>query len=200
MSISLDDRQISAAHQFDSRVVAEQVMAAVAGGDRRAFGQLYDEFAPRVYAVCRAVLRDDAHAEEVSQEVFLKIWELAERYNPNRGTVASWIAMLAHSMAVNRVRSVEAARSRDQKFAVQSHCGEAIDGVSDELLRRAEQDEVRTALRTLTAVQHEAIMLAFYLRHTHVEMSQILGIPLGTVKSRIHDGLGRLRHSLVDVD
>jgi RNA polymerase sigma-70 factor (ECF subfamily) len=199
LSTLLGDRQSPISRPIDSQAAAALLMADIAGGDRLAFARLYDSSAGRVYALCRAVIRDDAHAEEVAQEVFLKVWELAGRYDPSRGTVAGWVAMLAHSLAVNRVRSTEAARNRDQKFAVLSHCVGALDEVSDELLRRAEGDQVRTALAQLGELQHEAIVLAFYQYRTHVEMSRILGIPLGTVKSRIHDGLRRLRSSLVAI-
>ena len=197
LTATIDAIRIPAAPGVTSQARSARLIADVAGGDRDAFAELYDLFASRIYTVCWTVLRDSTHAEEVSQEAFLKVWELAGRYDPKRGTVVCWMSMLAHSLAVGRVRHTEATRNRDLKFAVHSQHGAPTDSVGDELVRRAEYDQVRSALHGLSELQHEAILLAFYHDHTHVEMSNILGVPLGTVKSRIHDGLRRLRATLV---
>jgi RNA polymerase sigma-70 factor (ECF subfamily) len=168
------------------------VMIRVARGDDAAFAALYDALAPLVLGVCRRVLRDPAEAEEVAQEAFLEIWRTATRFDPARGSVRAWCVSIAHARAVDRVRSSERRRAREDK--VMRPDPDPGDVVSEEATTRLEAERVRRALQALPGRQRESLVLAYYGGHTHTEISDMLGVPLGTVKTRIRDAIGRLRH------
>jgi RNA polymerase sigma-70 factor (ECF subfamily) len=175
--------------------VAERLIERVAAGDRAAFAELFDEFAPRAFRRIRAVLRDTAQSEEVMQEVFLEIWQQAARFEPGRGSVAGWILTRAHARAVDRVRSAEADRARDTRFGLRDF-EPGYDSVAETVELRLESERVVRALAQLSELQREALVLAFAGNLTHVEVAERLQVPLGTVKSRIHDGLRQLRRML----
>ncbi len=167
------------------------LVARTARGDDQAFEQLYDLLSSTVYGVCRRVLRDPAESEEVAQEVLLELWRNASRYDPSRAGVRSWAVMVAHSRAVDRVRSSERRKAREEATALPEP--PAVDEVSEAAVSAFEVRRVRKAMAELSDVQRESVRLAFYGGHTHREVAALLGIPLGTVKTRIRDGLGRLR-------
>ena len=167
------------------------LVARTARGDEQAYEKLYDLLSATVYGMCRRVLRDPAESEEVAQEVLLEIWRTATRYDPSRAGVRSWAVMIAHSRAVDRVRSSERRRAREEATALPEP--PAIDEVSEAAVSAFEVRRVRKAMAELSDVQRESVRLAFYGGHTHTEVATLLGIPLGTVKTRIRDGLGRLR-------
>ena len=173
----------------------EQVLARVARGDEAAFEVLYDRFAPAVYGMVRSVLRDPAQSEEVAQEVLVEIWRTAARFDSGRGSTRSWIFTMARRRAVDRVRSAQAAGARELRAAAGSGSTE-YDEVSEEVEIRLEQQQVRRCLGGLTDLQREAVDLAFYRGYTHREVSELLTVPLGTVKTRLRDGLIRLRDCL----
>lgn len=177
---------------------SEDLLVAVAGGDREAFAALYDRLVSSVFAVCRRVLRDPAMAEEVSQEVLVEVWKKAARFDPDRGSAAAWVTTLAHRRAVDRVRSEQASRDRDERVSQRDH-RPAFDSVADEVEVRLEHWQVRQALADLTDRQREAIELAYYQGHTYRDVAKVLGIPEGTAKSRLRDGLARLRTALEDL-
>lgn len=168
-------------------------MVAVAAGDQVAFARLYDELSSTVFGVVRRVVRDPAQAEEVTQEVFVEIWRQAGRFDGTRANPRTWAVMIAHRRAVDRVRSEQAHRDRHEKLAVVEPASAGPDEVAVE---RTERDRAREALETLSGVQREAIELAFYDGLTHVEIAERLDVALGTVKTRIRDGLLRLRGAL----
>jgi RNA polymerase sigma-70 factor (ECF subfamily) len=176
------------------------LIQCVATGDQVAFAELYDLIIGRVHSVVVSVLRDAAQAEEVTQEVMVEIWRQAPRFDPGRGSVRTWAATMAHRRAVDRVRSSQAARNRDQA-EVERSAAEAAprDVVSEQF--EASQDRVRVnaALRELSDTQRESIQLAYFDGHTYSEVAEILATPEGTVKTRIRDGLIRLR-SMLEVD
>lgn len=171
----------------------ETDLAAVAAGDQTAFARLYDELAPTVFGVVRRVLRDPAQAEEVTQEVFVEIWRQAARFDASRAQPRTWAVMIAHRRAVDRVRSEQAHRDRHEKLTV---IDVAPEGPDDVAVQRSEQVRARAALDTLSGVQRQAIELAFYDGLTHVEIAERLDVALGTVKTRIRDGLLRLRGAM----
>ncbi len=173
----------------------EQLLAAVAGGDHAAFEQLYDRMSAAVFGLVRRVLRDPAQSEEVTQEVFLEVWRAAPAYDPARGAPAAWILTMAHRRAVDRVRSAQAAVDREL-VAAHRDTERPYDVVGETVETRLEHQDVRVALGSLTDLQRQAVQLAFYGGYTHTEVSELLGVPLGTVKTRIRDGLIRLRDTL----
>ncbi|MFJ7419847.1 sigma-70 family RNA polymerase sigma factor [Streptomyces uncialis] len=173
----------------------EELIGLVVRGDQEAFARLYDITAGPVLGVARAVLRDPAQSEEVAQEVLTEVWRTAARYRRDRGQVMNWVLTLAHRRAVDRVRSVEASAARDDKAARLDHTPE-YDQVEEEVQTRLEREQVRRCLRTLTEVQRESVTLAYYRGLTHREISDVLTTPLGTVKTRLRDGLIRLRDCL----
>lgn len=173
----------------------ETLVESVARGDTDAFGRLYDAVAASVLGVARAVLRDVAQSEEVAQEVLVEVWRTAPRYRPERGTALNWILTLAHRRAIDRVRSVEAAAARDHKAALLDQMPE-YDEVSEQVENRLEREQVRRCLRTLTELQRQSVTLAYYRGLTYREVAAQLSLPLGTVKTRLRDGLIRLRDCL----
>lgn len=162
-----------------------------ATGDQAAFADFYDEVSPAVFGTTLKVLRNQALAEEVTQDVFLELWRLAPRYDRSKGSPAVWACTIAHRRAVDRVRSVEAARARDQadaRLAVVDH-----DEVVDEVTSSLDRSDVSAALAQLSEAQREAVALAYYGGHTYREVAELLDLPEGTIKSRIRDALIRLR-------
>ncbi len=144
---------------------------------------------------CRAVLRDQAQSEEVTQEVLVEVWRTAPRYRRDRGTAVNWILTLAHRRAVDRVRSADAAAARDHKAALLDRLPE-YDEVAERVEASLEREQVRRCLRTLTELQRQSVTLAYYRGLTYREVAEALALPLGTVKTRLRDGLIRLRDCL----
>lgn len=175
----------------EEQELLKALVARTALGDELAYEQLYDLVAATVYGVCRRVLRDPAESEEVAQEVLLEMWRTASRYDPSRAGVRSWAVMIAHSRAVDRVRSSERRKAREEATALPEP--PAVDEVSEAAVSAFEVRRVRRAMAELSDVQRESVRLAFYGGHTHTEVAALLGVPLGTVKTRIRDGLTRLR-------
>ena len=173
----------------------EDLLALVARGDRAAFDRLYDRYADAVYGLVRRVLRDPAQSEEVTQEVLVDLWRTATSFDPERGSASTWVMTIAHRRAVDRVRSAQASTLRDTRVAL---LGEepAYDIVAETVEHRMESEQVVRALKDLTDLQREAVTLAFYGGYTHVQIADLLGVPLGTVKTRIRDGLIRMRDRL----
>jgi RNA polymerase sigma-70 factor (ECF subfamily) len=138
------------------------------------------------------VLRDPAQAEEVTQEVFLEIWRTATRFDPTRGKAMTWVMTMAHARAVDRVRASQASTDRDVKVG-QRNYDTAYDQVSEAVESRFEQVQVRRCLGGLTDLQRESVTLAYYGGYTYNQVAELLSVPLGTVKTRLRDGLIRMR-------
>ncbi|MEU6486798.1 sigma-70 family RNA polymerase sigma factor [Streptomyces sp. NPDC046887] len=169
-----------------------EVLGQVAGGDKEAFSTLYDALAGPVFGLVLRVLRDPAQSEEVAQEVMVEVWRSAARYQADRGSVMSWVMTMAHRRAVDRVRSEQAASDREQRSAQRERMP-AYDEVSEEVAVRLESEQVRRCLGSLTDLQRQAVTLAYYRGYTYREVAASLSAPLGTVKTRLRDGLIRLR-------
>ncbi|MEX2325028.1 MAG: sigma-70 family RNA polymerase sigma factor [Nitriliruptoraceae bacterium] len=163
--------------------------------DDAAFARVYDAFLPAVTATVLAVVRDRAMAEEVAQEVMLEAWSKADRFDPARGSARAWLLTLAKRRAVDRVRSEQASRNRDDRVA-RREVAVNIDHVADAVELRLDHWQVRQALETLTQRQREAIELAYFEGHTYRDVAVVLGIPEGTAKSRLRDALQRLHAAL----
>lgn len=173
----------------------EALLLAVARGDQAAFAALYDRVGSLVHGIVRRVVRDPAQSEEVTQEVMVEVWRTAVRFDPDRGSARTWILTMAHRRAIDRVRSEQASRNRTQRVAGQQHARD-FDEVSERVEVAFEHEQVRTALSTLTDLQRQAVELAYYQGYTYREVAELLDTPLGTVKTRMRDGLIRLRDAL----
>jgi RNA polymerase sigma-70 factor (ECF subfamily) len=170
------------------------LLTHVARGDQSAFEQVYDEVSGPVYGLALRIVRDPAQSEEVAQEVLVDVWRTASRYEPGRGSAMSWVMMLAHRRAVDRVRSAQASAEREQRAGREA--GPAYDEVAENVQVNLEREQVRRCLSTLTETQRESITLAYYAGYTYREVGELLKVPLGTIKTRMRDGLIRLRDCL----
>ena len=178
----------------DSNDDLATLMQRAGRGDQAVFAELYDRLAPLVFGVVVKVVRDPAQSEEVAQEVFVELWRLAARFDGSKGAVRTWAATLAHRRAIDRVRSEQAARDRNQRdfsSAVADH-----DDVAGQVESSLDRARVRRALERLPPLQRESLELAYYGGHTYREVAVLLGVAEGTVKTRIRDAMIRLRDEL----
>jgi RNA polymerase sigma-70 factor (ECF subfamily) len=176
-------------------VSQSDLLGLVAEGDQTAFGELYDQLSARVLGLVRRLLKDHAQSEEVTQEIFLEVWQNAQRYDPAKGSATTWILTMAHRRAVDRIRSSQATRNRDARIGLRDLDVE-YDSVSESVEVRVENDRVGQALQRLTQLQRQAVTLAYYGGYSHGEVAEMLKIPVGTVKTRLRDGMIRLRDEL----
>lgn len=169
-----------------------ELLERIARGDQDAFARLYDLLSPRVFGLIMRVLVDRSQSEEVLQEVFLEIWQSAARFTPKRGQGRSWVLTIAHRRAVDRVRSSQASSDRDVRAGFRD-LDVPHDGVVEQVELRIEGRKVVAALATLPEPQREALTLAYFGGYSQSEIAALVGAPLGTVKTRMRDGLSRLR-------
>ena len=168
-----------------------ELLLSVARGDESAFSAVYDQMGAAVYGLARRVIRDPSRAEEISQEVFLQVWKTAARFDPERGQGKSWILTLAHRRAVDAVRHDQAAANRDRKYDWSG--GPDYDQVEEEVTINLEHEQVRHCMGGLTDLQREAVHLAYYKGFTYAEVAKVLDVNPATIKTRMRDGLVRLR-------
>ena len=185
------DEGVPAAPAVDLGALLKQA----ARGDQEAFARLYDATAARAYGLALRVVRDPAQAEEVTQEAFLEIWRMSTRFDPAKGSAPAWMLTIVHRKAVDRVRSAEASTRRDNTYHDQNQSVDH-DATADAAHASMEARRVRQALGSLTAVQREALELAYFGGYTHTEVASMLDLPVGTAKTRIRDGLIRLRDTM----
>jgi RNA polymerase sigma-70 factor (ECF subfamily) len=168
--------------------------AALGDGSQEALAEVYNRHSGAVHGLARRILRDETLAEEITQEVFLRLWNNPEKFDPARGALRSFLLSHTHGRSVDLIRSESARRTREDKDA-RLATGRS-DNVEDEVWDMALADQIKTALSTLGDGERRAIELAYFGGHTYREVAELLGEAEGTVKSRIRSGLKRLRMSL----
>jgi RNA polymerase sigma-70 factor (ECF subfamily) len=170
----------------------EQVLEAVGRGDDDALGVLYDRFGRPAYRLAFRILRDSALAEDAVQEAFLAVWRSADAYKRERAKPSTWILTVVHRRAVDLVRREQSRRGEPLEVAPEPTSGPA----DEDAVLRDRRAAVQAALTELPGEQRQALELAYYGGLTQSELAERLGVPLGTVKSRMFAGLGRLRELL----
>ena len=171
----------------------EALLSLVASSDDAALGELYDRFGGVAYGLALRILRDEALAQDAVQEAFLAVWRTAERFLAERAAARTWVLTLVHRRAVDLVRREDRRRGEPLESAPEPAARETVD---EEATVRFQRRVVQEALRQLTPEQREALELGYYGGLTQSELAEHLGQPLGTVKSRMFSGLGRLRELL----
>jgi RNA polymerase sigma-70 factor, ECF subfamily len=171
----------------------DDLITAVALGDERAYEAMYDQSAGWVLGAALRVLRDPAQAEEVMQEVLLEVWRTASRFDRSQGSGISWLMTIAHRRAVDRVRSERSHASRELRAATATI---DYDDVIEAVEASLDRERVQRCLGSLTELQRECVGLAYYSGYTYREVAELLHVPPGTVKTRMRDGLIRLRDCL----
>lgn len=175
---------------------ADEWLQRVARGEIEAFAAVYDELAPSIYGLVLRIVRDSAQAEEVVQEVMVELWGSAPRFDAGLGTARTWALTIAHRRAVDRVRAEESNSGRQERAA--RRLGPLIHqrSVSETIEVRLDEQRLHCCIAALTELQREAVILAFFDGLTYREVAEALDTPLSTVKTRIRDGLSRLRACL----
>jgi RNA polymerase sigma-70 factor (ECF subfamily) len=179
-----------------SAAADHNALERMARGDHDGLAELYDRHARVVYSLALRILRDQGDAEDVVQEVFSQAWRQASRYQAGRGLVVAWLMNLTRSRAIDRLRG---RRARPETTTDESRAIEMADAappVDEQLVTAARAVEIRAAINELSLLQRIAIELAFYEGLTHVEIAERLELPLGTVKTRIRQGLLKLKDRL----
>ncbi len=172
----------------------EALVTLVARSDESALGELYDRYSRIAFGLARRIVRDETLAEDALQEGFMSIWRSAGQFIPERAKASTWLLTLVHRRAVDLVRREDRRRAEPLDFVVESH----VEAADDVAWLRLERQRVQGALRKLPDQQREAIELAYYGGFTQSELAERLGEPLGTIKSRMFAGLGRLRELLAE--
>lgn len=171
------------------------LLVAAGRKDEAAFRALYTACSRRVFGLAHRIVRDPETSADITQDVFLLVWAQGDRYTPALGHPINWLLTLTHHKAVDRIRADVTRKARNQKWGTQHHVS-AFDQVSETVIDRDDADRVHTSLASLSPLQREAITLAYYSHLTYTEVAAHLDIPLSTVKTRIRDGLTKLRTTL----
>jgi RNA polymerase sigma-70 factor (ECF subfamily) len=182
------DRRVAPPNDWE-RTVCDRMVA----GDDAALGEIYDQFAAFVYGLAFRVIGDARAAEDVSQDVFVGLWQRPASFDPSRGTLRTWLGTLAHRRAVDYVRREEARRRRAEREASRAISTPDVEEMATALVAA---ERVRAALEALPPEQRRAIHLAYFDGNTYRQVAEVLGIPEGTAKSRLRLGLRRVAAAL----
>jgi RNA polymerase sigma-70 factor, ECF subfamily len=184
--------------QHVEEVSDAQLVTSIARYSEVALAEVYRRHGGAVYGLARRVLNDPAEAEDVTQEVFLRLWNEPDRYDPTRGSLRSFLLAQSHARAVDAVRSTSSRRQRESRDAL--HTARGIYDLQHEVWDLAMADQVGQAMGALPEEERRAIELAYFDGHTYREVARLLQQPEGTVKSRIRNGMRRMRAALADID
>ena len=179
-----------------------ELVARVAAGDQEAIGHIYDRFGQAVYSLCLRIVHEGATAEELTQEVFVRLWRSAASFDAAKGRLSTWLLRIAHNLSLNEVRRRQSrpvtAPDTDWETEAAALADTSVDAdPAGSIWLRERATAVRTALAQLPEPQRKAIELAYFGGLSQPEVAAALGDPLGTVKSRIRAGMQRLRELLV---
>jgi RNA polymerase sigma-70 factor, ECF subfamily len=191
MSASSAQRQLVSVPEQEVAPDLDDLLVKVGRGDEHAFATIYDVLGASVFGLARRVIRDPSRAEEVAQEVFIQVWQSAVRFDPSRGSAKSWLLTLAHRRAVDAVRHDQAATNRENKYDWSG--GPDFDEVEETVTITLEHEQVKRCLDGLTELQREAVNLAYYQGYTYAEVATALDANTATIKTRMRDGIIRLR-------
>jgi RNA polymerase sigma-70 factor (ECF subfamily) len=191
MEASAARLRLAADPSHDAAPDLNDLLTRVGRGDEDAFADLYDATGSSVFGLARRVIRDPSRAEEVAQEVYIQVWQSAARFDPARGNAKSWLLTLAHRRAVDAVRHDQAATNRENKYDWSS--GPDFDEVEETVTITLEHEQVKRCLDGLTNLQREAVTLAYYQGYTYAEVATALDANTATIKTRMRDGIVRLR-------
>ncbi len=173
----------------------DRLLESVRAGDKVAFAELYDVLAPQVLGLATHILRDRAQAEEVTQEVFVEVWQNAHTFDPARGSVKAWILRLTKSRAIDRLRSWRSSQARDTDD-FNSQLTSWVAAAEDEAQQRLESEQLQELIDSIGEPHRSALMLAYFGELTHQEIADATGVALGTAKTRVRDGLQKLRKAV----
>jgi RNA polymerase sigma-70 factor (ECF subfamily) len=194
--VAQPDRHLRSIESPAPDTTTEELMALVASGDEAAFTSLYDRLAGPILGMAKRVLLNHSHAEEVTQEVLLELWRTAPRYSASKGKALSWALTIAHRRAIDRVRSEQASTKREGKVNFEAGHSRPFDEVAESAEVQEDRRRVRACLGRLTELQRQSVTLAYYQGKTYNEVATLLEVAAGTIKTRMRDGLIRLRDCL----
>lgn len=175
--------------------IEARLLQDVGTGDAAAFSDLYNRMSPRILGLVIRVLRDRAQSEEVTQDVFIEIWQQAARFDPARGSAVGWMLRTAHSRAVDRVRASQASIARDWHRGIRE-LNQTQDETDEVVSLRLQSVKIAEAMKSLPELQRQAIDLTHLQGLTQTAAAELLSVPIGTVKTRVRTGLARLRKQL----
>jgi RNA polymerase sigma-70 factor, ECF subfamily len=170
----------------------EDLISLAATSDAGAFAALYDRHARAAYSLAYRMMGEKQAAEDIAQEAFIKVWHSAESYRAERGSVRTWILSIVHNRGIDQLRSMASRRRMQDKVEVSAPRSQPSEAFS-ETWRNSQREQVREALGALPQEQLKILELAYYSGYTHMEIAELLGLPLGTVKGRMRLGLKKMK-------
>jgi RNA polymerase sigma-70 factor (ECF subfamily) len=174
-------------------LLADEELISLAGqGEAQAFAVLYDRHARAAYSLAYRMMAEKQAAEDIAQEAFIKVWHSAESYRAERGSVRTWILSIVHNRGIDQLRSTASRRRTQEKVEASAPVSQPSEAFA-ETWRNSQREQVREALGTLPQEQLKILELAYFSGYTHVEIAELLGLPLGTVKGRMRLGLKKVR-------
>jgi RNA polymerase sigma-70 factor (ECF subfamily) len=170
----------------------EDLISLVEAADAEAFATLYDRHIRAAFSLAHRMMGERQASEDLAQDAFLKVWRGASSYRAERGSVRTWILSIVHNRSIDQIRSQASRRRAQEKIEASAPRSQPSEAFA-ETLRNSQRDQVREALNTLPPEQLKILELAYFSGYTHVEISDLLGLPLGTVKGRMRLGLKKVR-------